>query len=258
MLPAAAAAATTTTASGALLDALLPLAASSNGCHTYCLVVDLVGSTGGATQPPDPSTVEPAITKMQEALVRHLIQRSSSSSGGGGDRDASMSSSNSSITQTTSLYDLRAVQFGLGDRDESSAARMAGAAGGDESDRKIKIALQICVKQKSSNAPDDEHQQQDYKNQQIQKMLLYHLRKYAAALHASLVFVADEHDGTAETTSKGGGGGAEEQPVTTDDHDGSRGLGGCVAAATDSLATAASHCVESTGAGQARLEVRFD
>jgi len=198
-------ASTTSSSTTALLDALLPLAASSNGCHTYCLVVDLVGSKGGATQqPPDPSTVEPAITKMQEALVRHLIQRSSSSSG-----DTSMSSS-SSITQTTSLYDLRAVQFGLGDQDESSAARMAGAAGGDEADRQVKIALQICVKQQPHQ--DDEHQ--DYKAQQIQKMLLYHLRKYAAALHASLVFVTDD-DGTAETSSKGGGGGAEEQPGTS-------------------------------------------
>jgi len=92
------------------------------------------------------------------------------------------------------------VQFGLGDKDEASAERLKGSSSSsnaapddDQADRHVKIALQICVKQPAALANNMEDAV-DYKSQQIQKVLLYHLRKYAAALNASLVFVADNNN----------------------------------------------------------------
>ena len=185
-----------------LLDSLLPLTRS----NTFCIVVDCRNSNSSSSVDvaADLSQVEPSITKIQEALVRLLIQNYKGTT-------TTTTATTFLPTQTTSLYDLRSVQFGLGDQDESAAARIHSftATAPDEVDRSIRIALQICVLSPRHQASatsllhdnQQQHQQHDYKTQQYQKVLLYHLHKYAAALHASLVFVADPLDTTGDHTA---------------------------------------------------------
>ena len=130
---------------------------------TFCFTVDLSKST----------EVEPTITLLQEALVRYLIDRSAE----GEDQNIQPA------TATTTLYQLRSVQFGLAPQDDKSAESLTKSAP-DEKDRKVAVALMICAKL----APKKQTEE-DYREKQAQALMIYHLRRYAAALNASLCFV---------------------------------------------------------------------
>jgi hypothetical protein len=130
----------------ALVDSLLKIPVSPH----FCLTVDLT----------DPSGVEPAVTRMQEALVRYLIAYPNKEG-------------------STSLYDLRLHTFGLAPKDESPST----SAAPDESDRQVLVNLMICAIRPSIK-------RDDYKETQAHNLVLYHLRRYAAAVGATLVFVS--------------------------------------------------------------------
>ena len=198
-----------------LVDSLLMIptsTATSAANTTFCCKVDLTIK--------DLSKVEPAITAMQNALVRHLIllqqqhspdgNSSSSSSSKRSSSSSSSSATTTTTTATTSLYQLRTVQFGLAaeQQEESSSSgnnnkneHAITAAPISPADHDIKIALQFAVlwpstttttssSNSSSSEKDDSSSSSYYQRQQTLALLYYHLRRYAAALKASLVFVS--------------------------------------------------------------------
>lgn len=159
----------TTSAVDTLLDSI---SSKSNSAASlaFCMVVDLSVL----------ENVEPSITKMQEALVRYLINRES---------DKTDQETKDSV-QTTTLYKLKKIQFGIGREDTKSIEAM-NKTEPDESDKYKAIALQICVK-----LPENASDFQEYRDQQAISLLMYHLRRYAADLSASLVFVSAGIQGT--------------------------------------------------------------
>jgi hypothetical protein len=130
----------------ALVDSLLKI---PTGSH-FCMTVDLTDLSG----------VEPAMTRMQEALVRYLITFPNKEG-------------------STNLYDLKSHTFGLAPEDEPPTT----TAAPDESDRKVCVNLMICAVRPVSK-------RDDYKETQAHNLVLYHLRRYAAAVGATLVFVS--------------------------------------------------------------------
>jgi len=144
-----------------LVDKLLCIPDST--AH-YCFTVDLT----------EPSKVEPVISSLQEALVRLMIEHPPKSL----DKELF----------TTSLMQLRKTTFGLAPNDDEAAGKLSTAAPA-ESDEKINFALMIVaiVPTAGNNTTSTEA----YKTTQAQSLLLYHLRKYAAALNGSLCFVQD-------------------------------------------------------------------
>jgi hypothetical protein len=70
-----------------------------------------------------------------------------------------------SATRTTSLYDLRSVQFGLAAQDESASATTTTAAP-DENDRKISIALMIAAVLPTALRPHQGEHTSDYHDKQ--------------------------------------------------------------------------------------------
>jgi hypothetical protein len=161
-----------------LVDALLPATVSN---ETLVLTVDAQS----------PERVEPSLTQQQEALVRHLIQHRVE----GGDGITPNNKNEETATRTTSLAKLKTVQFGLAP--ESTHNRVVKAA--EEADEHLMVTVQICV---HLPAPprDDDDKADYYKEQQMMSLLQYHLRKYAANLNASLIFVQPEQrlDGASE------------------------------------------------------------
>lgn len=175
-----------------MADAMLPLATAtcqSNHVFLFCLVVNLT----------HPETVEPTITTLQQALVRYLIQHSFSPS--------TEHKQPLETTVTTSLYQLKTVQFGLADKDQKSAERLlqSSPTPDEEGDKEVQIAMQICAVMPSSTTDPNSSETNDfYRRQQQFQLLTYHLRKYAAAVNASLVFVestATNIDTTPENSS---------------------------------------------------------
>jgi hypothetical protein len=144
--------------------------------HTFCMVVDLSKV----------ENVEPSITKMQEALVRFLISSSNSKKDTNDDPTTTENKTKATNTdvRTTTLYQLQIAQFGLGPNDTASKQAMTKVEP-DIADKNVTIALQICVK-----LPYNTSDFQEYRDQQAISLIVYHLRKYAAALSASLVFVS--------------------------------------------------------------------
>jgi hypothetical protein len=160
----------------------------------FCLTVDLS----------DPRLVEPTLSSLQDALVRYLLARpppptttmdtatvTAGDNNNNGDSSNNDSGDNSSpaTSFTTSLYDLRTVSFGLAAEDAASAAALrkgqpAGAAAA-ETDRAARVALAICARRAPPVGKSD------YRAKQAQALLYYHLRRYAAALRATLCFVDD-------------------------------------------------------------------
>lgn len=180
----------------------------------FCIVVDM-------TQTAQLEAVEPSITMTQQALVRYLIQHASFPENTNTPASNSNPGTTSATTATTSQYQLQTVQFGLANQDVKGAAAAASvsAASIDINDNKaksddktarsfskdVRICLQICVMQsvdRSKAADDDDDDAKgtdaamDYKTKQLRQLLSYHLRKYAAALNASLVFVDVSHSAT--------------------------------------------------------------
>jgi hypothetical protein len=163
----------TTTSSEALLAQVMKQHAADDTTTTgpcYCVTVDLS----------KPALVEPTLTALQNALVRHLVASHDDY------RASSPEAPVATATQTTSVALLRATQFGLASQDTSYTAPATPA-----DDTQSKIALMICA----TIAPAAED---DYAQQQGRALLLYHLRKYAVALQATLVFCRREEAATAD------------------------------------------------------------
>lgn len=135
-----------------LVDSLLTI--PSSGSH-YCMTVDLS----------DPTMVEPSLAMQHESLVRLLIQQ------------PPPLTSNADNAATTSLSQLKTAQFGLAPQDASAAKSQAPA----EADEQAKISLIVCALLAPST-------KDDYKETQAQNLVLYHLRRFAAALNCTLVF----------------------------------------------------------------------
>jgi len=138
-----------------LVDSLLII---PDNIRHYCMTVDLS----------DPSMVEPALSVLHDTLVRLLIEKIPLNTG----IDEPIAA-----TTTTSLTQLKTTQFGLASKDKPSSSQMPA-----ESDDKIKISLMICALVSSTN-------KEDYQETQAQNLILYHLRRYAAALNCTLCFV---------------------------------------------------------------------
>lgn len=145
-----------------LVDSLLAKLKSS----VFCVTVDLS----------DETKVEPNISALQAALVRHLIEH------------PPQPSEETSKVQTTSLYDLQTIQFGLAS-EEKAAERTI-----EESARDIKVGLMICAVVSSNDKNIDESSEAAYKKKQARALVIYHLRKFAMAINASLCFVEKPED----------------------------------------------------------------
>jgi hypothetical protein len=161
-----------------LVDSLLKIPAheqKQKELDTFCFTIDLS----------DLQKVEPSISLLQEALVRFLIDRPTTT------KTTTADIPSPSATRTTSLYDLRSVQFGLAPQDESASATTTAAP--DENDRKISIALMIAaVMPTTATTATKANDTSDYHDKQAQALVMYHLRRYAAALNTSLCFVKDK------------------------------------------------------------------
>ena len=160
------------------------------------------------------ASMETTLTTLQNALIRYLVDISTATttttttttSTSTSTSSSSFSAATTSVNPNalTSLAALRVAQFGLADMDESYAAPTVPT--GDEQDDNIKVALMIVVRldttatdagnrdnknNNSSNSNSNnntESKDDDYETQQHKALLLYHLRKYAVALQATLVF----------------------------------------------------------------------
>jgi len=188
-----------------LVDSLLAkLAAPSklvSPSSVYCLTVDLS----------DETTVEPNLSALQAALVRHLIEYSPQTK-----IDNNSNGTNTSKTgiQTTSLYHLQTAQFGLAS-DEKATERTI-----DESAKDVKVGLMICaVASSNDNNTIDESSESAYKKKQARALVVYHLRKFANSINAALCFVErpkpreqqeSSKDSAAEDGNKETGGSAED------------------------------------------------
>ncbi|VEU45109.1 unnamed protein product [Pseudo-nitzschia multistriata] len=151
-----------------LLAKLAQTSSSSSSSSTpppppvYCLTVDLS----------DETTVEPTLSALQAALVRHLIEH------------PPPAETKSEAVRTTSLYDLQTVQFGLAP-DEPQAERSI-----EEEARNARVGLMVCAVVSSSDARTaDESSEAAYKKKQARALVVYHLRKFACSIHAALCFV---------------------------------------------------------------------
>ena len=144
----------------ALVDKLLMV---PDATSHYCFTVDVA----------DPSKVEPVISSLHEALVRLMIEKASTL------EDESL---------TTSLLQLHKTTFGLAPNDEESSNKLTALTPND-SDANIKFALMIvALMPPTVNATTSADA---YKETQSQALIMYHLRKYAAALNAWLCFVSE-------------------------------------------------------------------
>ena len=172
-----------------LVDALLETLIRHQTISVYCLTVDLTV----------PNQVEPSVTLLQHALARHLIEHPPPSSSKSIDK-----TSTPRQTATTSLYDLQTTEFGKANKDDtkSTTKKDEGDEGrpstttttttNHQSFRDVKITLMICAKL-SAPPPLEEQpadgETLDYKTKQAQALVIYHLRKFAAALNCTLCFV---------------------------------------------------------------------
>jgi len=161
---------TTSPSDGGEGDVVMPSNNQNKRKPAFMLTVDLS----------DPTEVEPNLSTLQQALVRHLIESSSTYMVD----PTSSDTTSASTTATTSLEQLRQVQFGMASHDLGTIKETTT----QESDAMVKIALVICAIVPPSSSI------QDYKSKQAQSLLFYHLRKYAAALKATLCMVRTHKD----------------------------------------------------------------
>lgn len=155
---------------GPLLDSLLAKVASH--VRTFCWTVDMS----------DSATVEPTISLLQAALVRHLIENPPPVE-------------ETRQTSTTSLYQLQATQFGLASDDKESNIIEKNIS---ESSEAVKTCIIICA-----ILPEEKEEisESAYKTKQANALVIYHLRRFAAAINASLCFVEPEKSAAAATSS---------------------------------------------------------
>jgi hypothetical protein len=185
---------TTTTSSEALLTKVLTKTVEDDDDDaktppSYCLTVDLRR----------PAAVEATLTALQNALVRHLVESHDACPAATTTTSTNSSSPDASPTHTTSVAMLRATQFGVASQDASYTAPTSAAV---DDNSQPKIALMICA---TMMKPWTVEEQDDYATQQSRALLLYHLRKYAVALQATLVFCNgndnDDNNNTVATTT---------------------------------------------------------
>jgi len=125
----------------------------------------------------DATMVEPNLSALQATLVRHLIEHPPPNT-----------ASEGSKIQTTSLFDLQTIQFGL-----ASSERIEPKAI-DESAKNVRIGLMICAVVEDDSNPsatggDDISSEMAFKKKQARALIDYHLRKFANAINAALCFV---------------------------------------------------------------------
>lgn len=146
-----------------LVDSLLAKVAGDSSSRTFCWTVDLSNT----------KQVEPTVSLLQSALVRHLIEHPPTDPEGTPERQ----------TSTTSLYQLQVTQFGLASEDDGSKVTSKNI---NESYKDVKTTLMICAQLPSDS---NEVSEEAYKKKQATALLIYHLRKFAAAINASLCFI---------------------------------------------------------------------
>jgi hypothetical protein len=140
--------------------------------RTFCLTVDLS----------EEALVEPTMTLLQGALVRHLIENPPPTA-----EDNENEHSKQRQTSTTSLYDLQATQFGLASSDPNKAS----TKNLNDSYKAVTTTLMICAQ---LPLEPEEVSEQAYKKKQATALIIYHLRKFAAAINASLCFIQPAND----------------------------------------------------------------
>jgi hypothetical protein len=169
----------------------------TKGVRTFCLTVDVS----------EEENVEPTVSLLQEALVRHLIENppgrdvASSKPEGGEEADPAAEGDDDRTvedtflaTATTSLYNLKTTTFGLAVEDKSPKEDRT-ASENEEADRELKTSLMICALVPASNP--EEASEVAYRKKQARALVIYHLRKYAAALNAALCFVTKDEPSSA-------------------------------------------------------------
>jgi hypothetical protein len=161
----------------ALVDSLLAKLITTKNVRTVCWTVDLA----------DAAQVEPSVSLMQSALVRHLIEHPPTATA-----DPADAPEQERQTATTSLYQLQATQFGLANDDKESTSEK----NINESFKDVKTTLMICALV-PKESPNQEVSESAFTQKQAQALVLYHLRKFAAALNASLCFVQDNYEAPA-------------------------------------------------------------
>mmetsp|Transcript_21063 Transcript_21063/g.51834 ORF Transcript_21063/g.51834 Transcript_21063/m.51834 type:complete len:410 (+) Transcript_21063:133-1362(+) len=144
-----------------LLDSLLAKVTSHS--RTYCWTVDLSDST----------SVEPSISQLQGALVRYLIENPPPED-------------EQRATSTTTLYQLQATQFGLAVEDKESNITEKNIG---EATASIKTSIMICA---ILPVEKEEVSESAYKTKQANALVIYHLRRFAASINATLCFVQPE------------------------------------------------------------------
>jgi len=144
-----------------LLDSLLAKVTSRS--RTYCWTVDLSDST----------SVEPSISLLQGALVRYLIENPPPED-------------EQRATSTTTLYQLQASQFGLAVEDKESNISEKNIS---EATAIIKTSIMICA---ILPVEKEEVSESAYKTKQANALVVYHLRRFAASINATLCFVHPE------------------------------------------------------------------
>mmetsp|Transcript_44504 Transcript_44504/g.50391 ORF Transcript_44504/g.50391 Transcript_44504/m.50391 type:complete len:503 (-) Transcript_44504:27-1535(-) len=178
-----------------LIDHILTKVASQTS--VYCLTVDIS----------DETSVEPNLSALQAALVRHLIERPSSAINattietndafidGEITIDNPATDDGKNIIKTTSLYDLQTAQFGLASGEKAAKQTI------EESAKDVKFGLMICAVVASSRDDGtnpnsnnkaltaDLSSESAYKKKQAQALVVYHLRKFSHAINAALCFV---------------------------------------------------------------------
>ena len=132
------------------------------------------------------ASVEPALTALQNALIRHLVERSAAAK----DEEEPAPLPPPVDTATTSLAKLRNTQFGLANNDNSYTAPPV-PANSQIDEQNVKVALMIVIRLNKANKNNSTD---EYMAQQHQALLVYHLRKFAVAISAPLVFVQDDTD----------------------------------------------------------------
>lgn len=156
-----------------LVDSLLTnsvvSASGSSNTATFCMTVNLS----------DETTVEPTLTLLQSALVRHLIENPP---------PAPKEGDEESKTATTSLYKLQATTFGLATEDKSQEQTQTNI---EESTKDVVTTVMICA------VLPKEVDETDYQKKQAKALLIYHLRKFAYEINCSLVFVEEEEESVA-------------------------------------------------------------
>lgn len=146
-----------------LVDSML--ATLANKVCVYCLTVDLS----------QPNQVEPSLTFLQNTLTRHLIQHPPPP-------PSDTPETPERLTATTSLYNLQTVEFGKANDDPKQPRSV------NETFQGITTTLMICAKL-NPVGEDQPEGDESYKLKQAQALVIYHLRKFAAALNCTLCFV---------------------------------------------------------------------